>query len=268
MMTAPVDEQHTADPFISVEAVSKVFGEKNAAFTALQGISLAFARNSFTSLVGHSGCGKSTLLRILAGLEPSTSGEVTLGGCSPRQYGKGRQLGFVFQDSALLSWKTTLQNVRLPLDILKTESLKDRDARAREFIRLVRLEGFEDRYPAHLSGGMRQRASIARSLSFEPEVLLMDEPFGALDDFTRREMGDELLRIWSERQCTVVFVTHSLQEAVLLSDNVVVLDSRPGRVRRIVPIDLPRPRDGHVRESPEFADYVKHLEHLIFGDRL
>lgn len=245
--------------------VGKCFGTGAAAVRALQGITLGLARNSFVSLVGHSGCGKSTLLRLVSGLEGCTEGGVRIDGLSPAEYGRDRPFGFVFQDAALMPWKTVLENVRLPLDILGIGNAAARDAQARAFIELVRLSGFEDRFPAHLSGGMRQRASIARALAYGPEVLLMDEPFGALDDFTRREMGDELLRIWAERQSTVLFVTHSLPEAVLLSDRVVVLDPRPGRVRQVVDIDLARPRDAAVRRSPQFARYVEQLESLIFG---
>jgi NitT/TauT family transport system ATP-binding protein len=252
-------------PFITARNVSKIFSGNGTEIEALTGIDFSFPRNAFVSLVGHSGCGKSTLLRILGGLDKASFGQIEIDGMPPEQFSKDRPFGFVFQDSALLAWKTTLENVRLPLDILGVESPAFRDRRARAFIDLVRLNGFENHYPAHLSGGMRQRASIARSLAYGPEVLLMDEPFGALDDFTRREMGDELLRIWANQKCTVMFVTHSLPEAVLLSDYVVVLKPRPGRIQTIVEIELARPRDKVVRSSPAFHDYVRRLEDLIFG---
>lgn len=252
-------------PFIRISSVSKRFGRREEPTQALQDVSLDIPRNSFVSLVGHSGCGKSTLLRIVSGLESASDGAVHIDGLSPRQYGQDRPMGFVFQDAALMPWKSVLDNVRLPLDVLGVGMPAEREARACAFIELVRLSGFEHHFPPQLSGGMRQRASIARSLAYEPEVLLLDEPFGALDDFTRREMGDELLRIWAERQCTVLFVTHSLSEAVLLSDQVVVLAPRPGRIQQVLPIDLPRPRDASVRRSPRFAAYVEQLETMIFG---
>ncbi|WP_225781916.1 ABC transporter ATP-binding protein [Xenophilus sp. Marseille-Q4582] len=254
-------------PFIRIAGVGKRFGCREEPTQALQGVSLDIPRNSFVSLVGHSGCGKSTLLRIVSGLESASEGEVAIDGLSPRAYGRDRPMGFVFQESALMPWKSVLDNVRLPLDVLGVGMPAEREARACAFIELVRLAGFEHHFPPQLSGGMRQRASIARSLAYAPEVLLLDEPFGALDDFTRREMGDELLRIWAERQCTVLFVTHSLSEAVLLSDQVVVLAPRPGRIQQVLPIDLPRPRDAGVRRSPRFAAYVAQLETMIFGGR-
>lgn len=255
------DPSDSGPPLIRLTGISKRFAEQDA----LVDISFDVARNSFVSIVGHSGCGKSTLLRILAGLEAPTGGAIAIGGMATETYRRQRPFGFVFQEAALFPWKTTLENVRLPLDILGIGTRSERDRRARDLLSLVRLGGFEDRYPAHLSGGMRQRASIARALAYSPEILLMDEPFGALDDFTRRELGHELLRIWEERQCTVLFVTHSLLEAVLLSDTVIVMDAHPGRIRKIVRIGLPRPRNADVRASAEFAGHVAELEHLIFG---
>ena len=251
--------------FISINDLSKTFADGVNGVKALASINMAVERNSFVSLVGRSGCGKSTLLRLICGLETPTIGCVRVDGLTPERFGKSRPFGVVFQDAALLPWKTTLENIRLPLDILGTETRVARNDRARRFLALVRLDGFADAYPAQLSGGMRQRAAIARALAYQPEVLLMDEPFGALDDFTRREMGDELLRIWSQQRCTVIFVTHSLSEAVLLSDHVVVLKPRPGRVDRIVQVDLPRPRDAAVRHIPAFSAHVAVLESLIFG---
>lgn len=265
-MSIQASSEQPGYPFIDIQAVSKTFAGKDGPIEALRDVSFSFPRNSFISFVGHSGCGKSTLLRIIAGLEEVSAGHVNVDGMGPAQFSKDRPFGFVFQESALLPWKTTLENVRLPLDILSIETPAIRQNRAHRFIDLVRLSGFEDHYPAHLSGGMRQRASIARALCYGPEVLLMDEPFGALDDFTRREMGDELLRIYAERQCTVLFVTHSLPEAVLLSDYVVVLKPRPGRLEKIIEIDLARPRDSSIRSDPAFHRYVSSLEGLIFGE--
>lgn len=269
-LPSPSARTGSSRPFITLSGISKTFPDSSkgndGAVEALRSISFSFPRNSFISIVGHSGCGKSTLLRIVSGLETASSGLIEIDGMSPADFSKDRPFGFVFQDAALLPWKTTLENVRLPLDILNIETPAIRDRRAREMLDLVHLNGFEDRYPAHLSGGMRQRASIARSLCYRPDVLLMDEPFGALDDFTRREMGDELLRIYAQRQATVLFVTHSLSEAVLLSDFVVVLLPRPGRVEKIIPIELERPRGSAVRSSAKFAAYVAELEALIFGE--
>ena len=259
--------RRSAPTFISVAGVAKTFAIGRDDVTALDGIDLAVERNSFVSLVGHSGCGKSTLLRLLCGLETPTAGTISIDAMSPHRYGSDRPFGLVSQDAALLPWKTTLENVRLPLDILAREKPAARTDRARHFMALVRLTGCENIYPSQLSGGMRQRAAIARALTYQPEILLMDEPFGALDDFTRREMGDELLLIWSRQQCTVVFVTHSLSEAVLLSDRVVILKPRPGRVDRIVDVDLPRPRDAAVRRIAAFSAYVAELEAVIFGNR-
>ena len=259
-----MSEEHQ---FIHLEAISKTFPGVETGLTVLDQIDLSVGKRDFVSFVGHSGCGKSTLLRIIAGLEPPTAGKLMISGMSNEDYASQVPLGFVFQDAALLPWKTLAENVRLPLDILGIETPAIRRTMVQRAIDLVRLTGFENLFPDHLSGGMRQRASIARSLVYRPELLLMDEPFGALDDFTRRELSDELLRIWGETACTVLFVTHSLPEAVLLSDRVVVLDNKPGRIREIVPIDLPRPRWADVRASRAFADHLLHLESLIFGHR-
>jgi NitT/TauT family transport system ATP-binding protein len=252
--------------FVEVSGVSKTFADGENSTEALRDISFSFPRNRFVSLVGHSGCGKSTLLRVIAGLEQPTGGSLALDGMTPDEFSQDRPFGFVFQDAGLLPWKTTLENIRLPLDVMRFETPLVREERAMSYLRLARLDGFENSYPSQLSGGMRQRASIARSLCYRPEVLLMDEPFGALDDFTRREMSDELLRIYAEQQCSVFFVTHSLPEAVLLSDHIVVLKPRPGRVEAIIDIDLPRPRSANVRSSSEFRRYLDQLEEMIFGD--
>jgi NitT/TauT family transport system ATP-binding protein len=211
---------------------------------AVSGVDLAVEPGEFVSLVGPSGCGKSTLLRALADLLAPTTGSVTIGGASPREMRLQRKLGFVFQDSALLEWRT-IEIAGVPL--------AQRRERARELIALVGIAGFERSFPRQLSGGMRQRASIARAMSTDPEVLLMDEPFGALDQITRDRLNLELLALSQRERMTVVFVTHSIAEAVLLSDRVVIMSPRPGRIRCILPIDLPRPRALSVRGEPRFA---------------
>lgn len=255
----------TARPLISLDNVSKSFATRQGDLLVLDRISLEIGKREFVSFVGHSGCGKSTLLRILSGLETATEGSFTVDGMGIEDYVKTSPIGFVFQDAALMPWKTLIQNVRLPLDVLGLHAPARRTEMAQEAIELVRLTGFENHFPDQLSGGMRQRASIARSLVYRPRLLLMDAPFGALDDFTRRELSDELLRIWEESKVTVLFVTHSLPEAVLLSDRVCVLDSKPGRVQEIVSIDLPRPRTADIRASESFSAQQRHLETLIFG---
>ncbi len=211
-------------------------GKGAATVQAVSGVDLAIAPGEFVSLVGPSGCGKSTLLRTLADLLAPTS-----------------KLGFVFQESALLEWRTIEDNVMLPLEIAGV-GYAERRERARALIALVGIAGFERSFPRQLSGGMRQRASIARAMSTDPEVLLMDEPFGALDQITRDRLNLELLEISQRERMTVVFVTHSIAEAVLLSDRVVIMSPRPGRIRCILPIDLPRPRALSVRHEPRFAE--------------
>ncbi len=228
-------------------------GKGAATVQAVSGVDLAIAPGEFVSLVGPSGCGKSTLLRTLADLLAPTSGSVTIGGASPREMRLARKLGFVFQESALLEWRTIEDNVMLPLEIAGV-AYTERRERARALIALVGIAGFERSFPRQLSGGMRQRASIARAMSTDPEVLLMDEPFGALDQITRDRLNLELLEISQRERMTVVFVTHSIAEAVLLSDRVVIMSPRPGRIRCILPIDLPRPRALSVRHEPRFAE--------------
>ena len=207
---------------------------------AIEDLSLTIRDNEFVTLVGRSGCGKTTLLNVIAGLVAPTRGEVLVDG--QRVTGPGGGKGMVFQQHALFPWLTALGNVEFGC---KSRGVppRERRAAATQLIELVGLRGFEDKYPVELSGGMQQRVALARALALDPEILLMDEPFGALDELTRIEMQDELLRVWSSRKKTVVFVTHSISEALVLSDRVVVLSARPGRVRREVPVDLPRPRE-------------------------
>jgi NitT/TauT family transport system ATP-binding protein len=223
--------------------------------TALEGIDLTIQRGEFVSLIGPSGCGKSTLLRLIGDLVAPTRGEVIVNGKSAEQARRDRDYGMVFQAPVLFEWRTVEDNVKLPLEILGRSS-DDRAARAREMLDLVELGEFARHYPYQLSGGMQQRVAIARALSFEPAILLMDEPFGALDEMTRERMNSEVLRIWETTGTTIVFVTHSIPEAVFLSSRVVVMSARPGRITDVVTIDLPRPRGEETRESPRYFELV------------
>ena len=248
------------DHAVRLAGIDMVFGSGRDRVAALDDVTLDIPQGAITSIVGRSGCGKSTLLRIVAGLVRPTRGEMCVMGQSTEDYQRGRRFGFVFQEASLLPWKTAAQNVALPLQVmgLAPGSVEERVAR---MLRLVRLEGFSRSYPAELSGGMRQRVSIARALSYEPEILLMDEPFGALDEFTRRELHQELIRIWSDRPLTVIFVTHSLGEAMALSDRVVAMSARPGRVREVVEVETPR--DPSARRSPRHLAQLDRLEGLL-----
>jgi len=239
---------------LDARGVRKSFVTRNGKrVVALDGIDVYARPGEFVSLVGPSGCGKSTLLRTVADLLAPTLGTVTVAGASPRETRLRRKLGFVFQDSALLEWRTIEENVMLPLELAGVPHARRRE-RARELIALVGIAGFEQSFPRQLSGGMRQRASIARAMSTDPAVLLMDEPFGALDQITRDRLNLELLEISQRERMTVVFVTHSIAEAVLLSDRVVILSPRPGRITCVLPIDLQRPRALSVRSEPRFAE--------------
>ncbi|WP_222622633.1 ABC transporter ATP-binding protein [Ramlibacter albus] len=240
---------------MTIRGLSKTFGD----VVALKGIDCTIERGSFVSIVGPSGCGKSTLLRILAGLLDASHGSVTLDGQPVN--GTRRDVGFVFQSSILLPWRTILQNVMLPAEVLGLD-LKAARERAMQLLHMVRLDGFEDKLPRQLSGGMQQRASIARALLHDPKILLMDEPFGALDALTRERMNLELQRIWSESGKTVILITHSIPEAIFLGDKVLVMTPRPGTIERELRVDLPRPRTMHSMAEPEFgriADEIRDL---------
>jgi NitT/TauT family transport system ATP-binding protein len=240
-------------PVVSLRNVTKSFG--GGAVTALQAIDLDVRPGEFVSLIGPSGCGKSTLLRIVGDLVEPTSGEVVVNGKSASQARLDRDYGIVFQDAVLYDWRTVAKNIALPLELLKWDRAK-RVARVAEMIELVELQGFAEHHPWQLSGGMQQRVSIARALSFDPALLLMDEPFGALDEMTRERLNGELLRIWEASGSTIVFVTHSISEAVFLSTRVAVMSRRPGRIAAIVDIDLPHPRNADTREEPRFFELV------------
>jgi NitT/TauT family transport system ATP-binding protein len=239
--------------YISVDGVSKRYETRTGPIEALSPISLAIQENEFVSIVGPSGCGKSTLLMIVSGLVPASGGVVRIKAEKVLRPYTG--LGFVFQQDTLLDWRTVLQNVMLQAQVRRLDKSSSR-SRAQELLRLVGLEGFEDKYPYELSGGMRQRVAICRALLHDPDLLLMDEPFGALDAIARDQLNEDLLRYRSEARKTIMFVTHSIPEAVFLSDRVFVMSPRPGRVEEVVSIDLPHPRPLTIRETPRFAELV------------
>ena len=241
---------------VSVQNVSKLYASSSAGNThALAHVSLEIQPGDFVALLGPSGCGKSTLLRLIADLIDPSEGQITIKGKPSRQARLDRDYGFVFQAPVLYEWRSVLRNVQLPLEVMKF-SATDRERRARDMLQLVGLKDFERHYPWQLSGGMQQRVSIARALAFKPSILLMDEPFGALDELTRERMNTELLNIWSQTETTVIFVTHSIAEAVFLSNRVVVMTPRPGRIEKVVEIDLPRPRNFETREQVRYFELI------------
>ncbi|MFZ4663207.1 MAG: ABC transporter ATP-binding protein [Caldilineaceae bacterium] len=241
-----------ATPAVVVSGVSKRFVTANGVMTALDQVDLNIAAGEFVSIIGPSGCGKTTLLRSLAHLDTPSTGSILVNGKTPDEARLARETAFVFQAAGLLEWRTTLENVLLPLELVRADKQQARQ-KAQELIELVGLAGFEKALPRQLSGGMQQRVSIARALMLDPKILLMDEPFGALDQITRERMNLELLRIWHQRQMTVVFVTHNIREAVLLSDRIVVMTSRPGRIAGVLDVTLPRPRTAAIRETEAFV---------------
>jgi NitT/TauT family transport system ATP-binding protein len=251
------------EALITVERAQKVFRSRSGQeMEAMADVSLAITDQEFLCVIGPSGCGKSTLLRLMAGLENLSSGRLQIGGTDVR--GARRDIGLVFQSPVLLPWRTVLKNVLVPAEVLKLER-REAERRAHELIELVGLHGFADRYPNELSGGMRQRVAIARSLMHDPKILLMDEPFGALDALTREAMNMELLRIWKASSKTVVLVTHSIEEALLLADRVAVFTPRPGRIRDLVDVPLPRPRTAKTRTDPKFVELADRLRSYFDG---
>ena len=247
-------------PLIAVDQVGRIFTSGARTVTALESVSFDIETGNFVSIVGPSGCGKSTLLKIISGLLPASSGKVAVNGdpvVSPLE-----NVGMVFQAPVLLKWRSVLGNILLPVEFAKLD-LPSYVEKARALIKLVGLEGFEEMYPHELSGGMQQRTSLCRALVTDPQLLLMDEPFGALDAMTRDDLDLELLRLWEEKKKTVLFVTHSIQEAVFLSDHVFVMSARPGRLLEMLSMDLPRPRTLEMMSSPKFGEYTLKIRGLL-----
>jgi NitT/TauT family transport system ATP-binding protein len=249
---------------ISIQNVTKTFQSSDGVVVhALADINLEVSKGDFISLIGPSGCGKSTLLRVIADLIQPSSGVVMVNDKTASQARKDRDYGMVFQSATLYDWRTVARNVQLPLEIMKFPRMI-REQRAREMLEMVELGEFANKYPWQLSGGMQQRVSIARALAFEPKILLMDEPFGALDEMTRERMNNELLRIWRTIQgMTVIFVTHSIPEAVYLSTKVIVLSPRPGRLAEIIDINLPQPRGPETRDMDDFFHCMSRVRHAL-----
>jgi NitT/TauT family transport system ATP-binding protein len=260
-------EQPPARPVVQVAGVNKVFETAGGGRTsALEDIDLAIGADEFVSLIGPSGCGKSTLLRLIGDLTSPTSGTVTVNGKPARQARLDRDYGIVFQSPVLFDWRTVQANVALPLEVKGTPGA-ERDERVRSMLELVELKDFARHYPYQLSGGMQQRVSIARALALEPSILLMDEPFGALDEMTRERLNAEVQRIWQETGTTIVFVTHSIPEAVFLSSRVVVMSPRPGRIVRVIDVDLPRPRTDDTRETARYFELITEVRETLRGRR-
>lgn len=250
----------SAEPLLTVEDVTKTYAGKDREVTALEDIAISASKGEFVTVVGPSGCGKTTLLEIMAGLRAPTSGSVRVRGHEVT--GPHPSIGIIFQEESTFPWRTVLENVEFGLEMNGVKK-KERRERARELISLVELSEFEGAYPHQLSGGMRQRVAIARTLVTRPEIVVMDEPFGALDEQTRLTLGVELLKIVERTEATVVLVTHSIQEAALLSDKIVVLSARPGRIKTVVHSTLPKSRDAHTLATPEFASITQRLWSLL-----
>ncbi len=249
-------------PAIDIRNLSLIFATADAPVIALSDVTLSIGKGEFVSLIGPSGCGKTTLMRVIADLEQQSEGEITVNGISPQEARLSRAYGYVFQAPALFAWRNVLRNVTLPLEIMgmgRDEALR----RAAKYLDMVGLNGFERKFPWQLSGGMQQRVSIARALSFEPHLLLMDEPFGALDEITRDHLNEHLIRLWEQTRKTVVFVTHSISEAVFLSTRIVVMSPRPGRIMQVIDSTLPAKRNLDIRETPEFIDIAHRVRDAL-----
>jgi len=264
MMMKPAAETDTAAVDVIIDQAGKTFATPRGPLVALSPISLKVARGSFVALIGPSGCGKSTLLRMVAGLEQPDDGAVLIRSKHPEQFRKEGELGIAFQDPALLPWRSVFANIAFPLQILG-RPVKAQADRIRSLIELVGLKGYEEALPSQLSGGMRQRVAIARALVSDPSVLLLDEPFGALDQILRRQMNVELQRIWAARQTTTLLVTHGIDEAVFLADEVVVMHASPGRIAEIIPVPFARPRLPALFSEPEFHALCDRLTESLHG---
>ena len=243
---------------VKARGVSLTFETSDGEVQALTNVDLDIAEGDFVSFIGPSGCGKTTLMRVIADLEQPTAGTILVNGVTPEKARLERHYGYVFQAPALYPWRTIERNVALPLEIMGLDPAERRE-RVEHYLKLVNLSGFERKYPWQLSGGMQQRASIARALSFEPKLLLMDEPFGALDEIVRDHLNEQLLRLWNQTKKTVVFVTHSIPEAVFLSTKIVVMSPRPGRIIDVIACDFPRDRTLEFRETPEFIKIAQRV---------
>src|SRR5262245_7978023 len=256
------EQPHSHPAAVAITGVTKIF--ERGGTHALDEITLDIRPGEFVSLIGPSGCGKSTLLRIIGDLIQPTRGEVNVGGKTAHRARLDRDYGMVFQEAVLYDWRTVSKNIALPLEMLGWSRAR-RQERVDAMVDLVELSGFEKHHPWELSGGMQMRVAIARALAFDPSLLLMDEPFGALDEMTRERLNLELLRIWEAAASTIVFVTHSIAEAVFLSTRVVVMSPRPGRVAAVVEVDLPQPRTTDTREEPRFFELVTEVRELLRG---
>jgi NitT/TauT family transport system ATP-binding protein len=243
---------------LDARGVSLTFQTNDGEVQALANVNLQVGEGDFVSFIGPSGCGKTTLLRVIADLERPTAGTILVNGVSPGEARLQRHYGYIFQAPALYPWRTIERNVMLPLEIMGFDA-KERRARMEKYLKLVNLSGFERKFPWQLSGGMQQRASIARALSFDPALLLMDEPFGALDEIVRDHLNEQLLRLWNQTGKTVMFVTHSIPEAVFLSTRIVVMSPRPGRIVDVIACDFPRDRTLEIRETPEFLKIAQRV---------
>lgn len=248
---------------IELNSVSKIFELPDGPLTALKDIRFEVGEREFVSLIGPSGCGKSTVLRMVSGLIPASEGEILVHGLSPAEARQKRLYAFVFQDPVMFPWRTVIRNVEMPLEIVDRQTRARFAGRAKELLKLVGLQGFDKATPNQLSGGMKQRAAIARALLLNPQVLLMDEPFGALDEINRDRMNLELLRIWRETDASVLFVTHSIEEAVFLSDRIILLSPRPGTVYADIKVDLPRPRTMEIKEGEKTFQISAQVRRLL-----
>ena len=258
LVSDKVQSSARAAPVVDARGVSLKFQTDDGEIEALANVNLAVAAGEFVSFIGPSGCGKTTLLRVIADLEQPTDGTLRVTGVPPHEARLKRQYGYVFQAPALYPWRTVERNVTLPLEVMGVAK-DERRRRAREQLELVNLAGFARNFPWQLSGGMQQRVSIARALSFDPALLLMDEPFGALDEIVRDHLNEQLLRLWDKTGKTVLFVTHSLPEAVFLSTRIVVMSPRPGRVVDVISCEFPRDRTLEIRETPEFLKIAQRV---------